>query len=1309
MKINRLLGATALVGSLFVVPAAFAQAAPNVPNPTQSTERTQETVEAEADARLSADGEEGDVNEVVVTGSRIPRPETSGVLPGVQVDSVQIQARGFTNALEVLNDIPLVGPGSSPLTGNNGGQSASLGSAFVDLLDLGTARTLTLVNGRRFVSGNAGSLFVDGNASGSQVDVNVIPAGLISRVDVLTVGGAAAYGSDAIAGVVNYILRDDYEGSEVTGLAGISERGDAAQYTARVLAGRNFMDDRANLTLAAEYNRNDGLLGRDRDFRLRRATTIGNFANGGIRNGSFAPNAIIDVTGTNNGAFLRNTDDLQPANLFGEGFNNLSISLAGTILNTLATPPTPYVPLAGTGAQANRVSNYITFQNGLGTTTGQIVPTPRGNITLPNTTFFTTGTQLVNGLPGAPSSLILNDGRNGIPSTQLQPANLPFTTFAPTVLPANVTAAQVFTGFGVTPPAGATATQLNTLAVNVLQANRPTAREFLAANPGVGINAFIGTFIPGVPRVQNTNTTPVTVRNGNGTTTTVAQNVVLPFLAVPIEFTPEGSVRQFTAAQLDAGTPSLLTQALGSNGGFTQGPDTVILRTQQDRYVANLLGKFDLTDEVTFFTENLFARVKNVGTGNQASNNSVSASAENAALVLNVNNPFLDAGDRAALASAGINANTRGGSFALTRINQDIFEGNAFSNVAETYRLVGGVRSNFELLGQRWNAELSATYGRSKQTTKTTTIGDLEYQLALDAVDQGVATTGVANGNVVCRSQLFRDQYVGRTPNGTVSNITRLDGAGGIPTETVVTPTITNDLIDRCRPLNPFGYNQMSEDSKNYVRQDATFSNVSAQTFLQASVSGTLFDLPGGPLGVSAAGEYRKEELSFQANLINRLGRGRTAPSGTTNGFIEVYEIGGEARIPIFGNGFVDFLGELTFEPAVRVSQQSGRGQTFRNLAGVVSTPEYQGDPATIYTLAGTWRPIPDILFRGNYTKSIRQPGVVELFLGGQPAFAVTTDVCGTANINGGTSAATRRANCRSSVIAAGLATDASTADAFLSTFVANNISLPTQFSGGTGLSPERAKSYTFGGVLAPRFVPGLSLSADYIAVDLREAITVLTPSSSVQFCLDSPTFPDTAAQVGSNLCEFFSRGSDFQILPGSSGTYLNLSAIEVRAITGALRYNFDLPADLGNFTLRGSLYHLIRFDTSFSGDFAVDGQKSAGTFDRPKWEAQASGRYEKDGFFSQLTWNWKDRTKLFTNGAPSTIEQFPNVVFPRYSVFDFVIGADVNERFRMQFNVFNLTDKNYAGDIGLSSGLFTPGFVDQIGRRFQVTTNIKF
>lgn len=174
-----------------------------------------------------------------------------------------------------------------------------------------------------------------------------------------------------------------------------------------------------------------------------------------------------------------------------------------------------------------------------------------------------------------------------------------------------------------------------------------------------------------------------------------------------------------------------------------------------------------------------------------------SNTAENAPLQINVNNPYLTAQNRAVLSSVGITGATPATSnFIITRQNQDIFGDNPFQNLNETFRLVNGLRADYSLFGKNWNAEVSATYGRGVTTTRATQINDIEYQLALDAVDLGLAAGGPANGNIVCRAKLFPGQYLGRSPIGTTANIVRQRNGAGALTESLFTPTITQSMID---------------------------------------------------------------------------------------------------------------------------------------------------------------------------------------------------------------------------------------------------------------------------------------------------------------------------------------------------------------------------------------------------------------------------------------------------------------------------------------------------------------------------------
>src|SRR5438874_2187886 len=200
---------------------------------------------------------------IIVTGSRIPRPNYDTIQPAVVLNSQAIEQRGFVNAADALNELPQFGvPGSSPVGPGQGGAFGT-GQSFVNFLGLGSQRTLVLVNGRRFISSNTASIF-GAAAPGEQVDIAQINTKLIDRIETIAVGGAPIYGSDAIAGTINIILKHDYQGVDVDGEYGISDHDDARNWRIRALVGHNFLGGRANLTASAEYNKGKGFVYNDR-------------------------------------------------------------------------------------------------------------------------------------------------------------------------------------------------------------------------------------------------------------------------------------------------------------------------------------------------------------------------------------------------------------------------------------------------------------------------------------------------------------------------------------------------------------------------------------------------------------------------------------------------------------------------------------------------------------------------------------------------------------------------------------------------------------------------------------------------------------------------------------------------------------------------------------------------------------------------------------------------------------------------------------------------------------------------------------
>jgi iron complex outermembrane receptor protein len=193
-------------------------------------------------------------NDIVITGSRIRRPNEVQATPITTVGSAMLENRGVVNVSEILNTVPAVGASNFSAAGSPRGQFVA-GLYTADLRSLGNSRTLLLVDGRRYVSSDSG---------GSSVDISTIPTGLIDRVDVTTGGASAVYGSDAISGVVNFILKKNFQGLNLDSQVGISSRGDSRQFKVSLLGGTNFADNRGSAILYASFDKTDGLMGTDR-------------------------------------------------------------------------------------------------------------------------------------------------------------------------------------------------------------------------------------------------------------------------------------------------------------------------------------------------------------------------------------------------------------------------------------------------------------------------------------------------------------------------------------------------------------------------------------------------------------------------------------------------------------------------------------------------------------------------------------------------------------------------------------------------------------------------------------------------------------------------------------------------------------------------------------------------------------------------------------------------------------------------------------------------------------------------------------
>ena len=361
---NRLLASTIFCGALLpamVATSAFAQAA--------------------------AAPETAVVEEIVVTGSRIARPDLVSSSPVATVGEKELEQSGVVNTENLLNTLPQAVPGITS-TVNNG----SNGTATVNLRGLGSNRTLVLVDGKRQTpTTQAGS-----------VDLNLIPPALIKRIEVVSGGGSAVYGSDAIAGVVNFILKTDFEGMEVSAGYQATDDGEAPIYSGDVTFGANFADRKGNVVLSLGYNKREALTQGERGGMLFRAWGDNAARNGLVPSGSGA-NEQGTVAAFVSGRFIALpgvTDNPANAGLFLPDGN---VRLYNATNDTYNFAPVNYVQ---TPQERFSVTSLASYEIKPGLTayakgnfvssrvTAQLAPTPAGNRTfrfsLGNNPFLTT-------------------------------------------------------------------------------------------------------------------------------------------------------------------------------------------------------------------------------------------------------------------------------------------------------------------------------------------------------------------------------------------------------------------------------------------------------------------------------------------------------------------------------------------------------------------------------------------------------------------------------------------------------------------------------------------------------------------------------------------------------------------------------------------------------------------------------------------------------------------------------------------------------------------------------------------------------
>ncbi len=727
---------------------------------------------------------------------------------------------------------------------------------------------------------------------------------------------------------------------------------------------------------------------------------------------------------------------------------------------------------------------------------------------------------------------------------------------------------------------------------------------------------------------------------------------------------------------------------------------TNTLLTPSERWAATAIGHYDITDNVQAFSEFLFSRTESVDRVNQPPwGGGFFAPGASSAIMVPLTNPYVSAnvagtirtqleardldGDGLPDGDANLLDLDRDGiaetpGFFLTRQNGDIVGDNPNFRDQNVFRVVAGLKGDFELAGRSWEWEASYNFGQTDADSRVTTLNPTRYPLALDAV------IDPANGEIVCRST--RDGIV--QPGGTILS----------------QPTIIDDVAN-CVPINPLGFGNFSEEVRDYLVQEQFRRTKIRQQVFELTASGDLFDLPSGTVQIAGGVTHRKEEAGFFSDLASETGIEPLFEQAvlTTEGEYDTNEYYVEALIPVFQDGSrwdIPGVSSLTLDGAVRFVDNSVAGSDTTWTAGArlrFDLPWFEDG----------------LMIRGNVTQAIRSPSITEFFLPESPATDRGNDPCDEEFVDTGINPAARRANCQAELTAAQAAADPTapiqtvTLDNFMSTVV--NASGPGIVSGSTALDNEISDSWTVGIVFTPPQIQGLRLSADWTQIEIDDAIVNVSLNTIFAACYDDPSSP-------ADVCGRVARDPNTFQVANFQGGFLNAAERDFEGLVVNIDYSTD-AADLpflsnipGTVSFASSYLH-----TSFQGS-AVTGvtpQDETGErgFEQNMWQGNLGYQRERLGFFWQTRWLGEGNAD--NAGGPN---QFSTRTYDNLVINNFTTTYQLSEKISLRLVVNNVFDEfpsdsriAFSGDTSTTGGGNANFFDDPVGRRYLFAVSAKF
>lgn len=722
---------------------------------------------------------------------------------------------------------------------------------------------------------------------------------------------------------------------------------------------------------------------------------------------------------------------------------------------------------------------------------------------------------------------------------------------------------------------------------------------------------------------------------------------ISPFLARsggnPLQFSPNGNVVPYNTGALQ-GIPF----ASGGDGFPYQA--LAGLRTGVDRYTANLVGHYDLTDRVTVSTELLYARTTGTEIPQGNSYTTLNAGNYNGPIAFTITNAYLST--QAATLLAAANAGfARGAPLFLSKYFYDLTPGNDQTTRTDTYRAALSVNGDFDVGARNFYWSVAGSYARVDGVQRSWQVINSRFNNAINAVSSG--------GQIVCAINADAD------PSNN-------DGA--------------------CSPINPFGNGNVSAAARNYVSTRAGIDWTNQQADLLATLGGTLAKLPMGNADFSIAYEHRDERARFDPLAANRLGTfGTGVPQVAQNGRYYTNEFSAELVVPL--------IGRQVQLPLVRLLEAKG---AFRSVDN-----SYAGHQ-NVWDLGLRWEVVDGVTLRGSRSRNFRAPTLTQLLAPSATGLDSTGfDPCDADRISGGPNPTQRRARCLALFAAnPGYGVDADGTGAGLSAAArlarfqdpSENFQRAQVTTGGNAaLRNEISNTWTYGILLQPRAVPGLTISADRIEIDLRDGLSPFTTADFAAACYDDPNPAAAVCNAFTRLATSDGTSPGGTIATGTTTTF-NAGVVRYRGENYMVDYQFALNdlfhgGDLGRLQLTASATHNALLTTSVTGTTFV---RIDGTYLSPSWVGRFNAAYTRGPLRLTYQLQYRDRTRA----APdATIETTPNPVLASNIVHDVSAQVDIGT-VALRFGVDNLTDRQPSYP--------QIAYGDILGRRFYAGARIK-